>query len=320
VEKKLISITDIDGIKVGHAQDEKGGTGCTVILCEKGAVAGCDVRGGGPATRDTPLLAPNSGDHPIYAVMLSGGSAFGLDACGGAMQYLVEKGIGFPVGPYRVPLTVGASVFDLPLGEGPVFPDKAMGYEACKNASDGEVAVGNVGAGTGCSAGKIAGIKRAMKCGIGTYGAEYNGLKIAAIAAVNAVGNVMDIDTGKYIAGMMNKEKTEVIDAVEYMIENTLPVHSIENTTISCIVTNARLTQAGANKVASIAHNGYARTVRPVHTYADGDTIFVLSTGEVEASVNLVGALADECVARAINNAAKVDGKYGLIGYNDINK
>lgn len=317
MEKKLIKITDIEGIKVGHATDEENATGCTVIICENGAVGGCDVRGGGPATRDTQLMAPLSAPRNIYAVMLSGGSAFGLDSCTGAMKYLLERDIGLSVGPFKVPLTVGACVFDLGVGNGYTYPDKEMGYTACQNASYGDVAEGNVGAGTGCSAGKLAGMERAMKTGLGIYGVSYGKLKVAALVVVNAVGNVIDKNSGEFIAGIKGKDGKSIDDAEEYMISAALDENSFKNTTISCIVTNAKFTKEEANKTASMTHNGYARTIRPVHTSMDGDAVFVMATGEVCVSSDIVGTIAADCAAEAIMRAAKVDGAYGLKGYKD---
>ena len=318
MEKKLIKITDIDGIKVGHAQDRENATGCTVIICEEGAVCGCDIRGGGPATRDTGLLLPGSAQRKRYAVMFSGGSAFGLDACGGAMAYLAEKGIGYKVGPFRVPLTVGASVFDLPVGSGFVYPDKKMGYEAAKNAHTGDVPEGNVGAGTGCIAGKFAGKDRAMKTGLGIYGVSYGKLKVAALAVVNAVGNVVDPVSGKFVAGIMGEDGRSVVSARDYLLNAALPDDSIENTTLCCIVTNAVLSKESANRVAVLTHNGYAKTISPVHTAKDGDAAFVMATGETEVSPDIVGIIAAECASEAILRAAKVEGAYGFKGHYDV--
>lgn len=312
---KEINITDIEGIQIGQAQDLEGATGCTVILCEKGACAGVDVRGGGPASRETELLKPVNMVEAIHAVMLSGGSAYGLDAGSGAMQFLEEKGIGFDVGVGVVPIVCGASLFDLTVGNPKARPDKKMGYDACKNASNAPVAEGNVGAGTGASVGKFLGPERCMKSGLGTYAVEIGKLKVGAIVAVNALGDVVDIDTGKRIAGILNKDKTELSNTEEIMYaeyDNQRNIFS-GNTTIGCIVTNAKLTKAQANKLASIAHNGYARAIRPVHTSADGDTIFSMCTNEVEVMPDSLGALATECMAKAINRAVRQSqSSYGL--------
>jgi len=318
---KEIKITDINGIKVGHAQDLKGASGCTVILCEKGAWAGVDVRGGGPASRETELLKPVNMVEQIHAVMLSGGSAYGLDAGSGAMAYLEENGVGFDVGVGVVPIVCGASLFDLVVGDPKCRPDKAMGYEACKNAGTGPVAEGNVGAGTGATVGKFHGVAHMMKSGLGTYGVQIGALQVAAIVAVNALGDVVDVDTGKRIAGLLNEDNTALSNTEEAMYAQYAEDKNVfsGNTTIGCIVTNAKLTKSQANKLASIAHNGYARAIRPVHTMADGDTIFVMATGEVEAMPDAVGALATEVMARAINRAVRMaEPAYGLKAARDF--
>ncbi len=310
-----ISITDVKGIKIGHAQSIEGGTGCTVILCEDGAYAGVDVRGGGPASRETELLKPVNLVEQIHAVMLSGGSAYGLDAGSGAMQYLEEKGKGFDVGVGVVPIVCGASLFDLVVGDPKCRPDKAMGYEACIKASSDKPAEGNIGAGTGATVGKFLGMDYMMKSGLGTYALQIGDLIVGAIVAVNALGDVIDVDSGKRLAGILNKEKSAVYDTERTMYEEYDKNRSVfsGNTTIGCIVTNARLSKTQANKIASIAHNGFARAIRPVHTMADGDTIFVLATGEAEVMPDAVGALSAEVMAKAINRAVMAaEPAYGL--------
>lgn len=310
-----ISITDVKGIKIGHAQSIEGGTGCTVILCEDGAYAGVDVRGGGPASRETELLKPVNLVEQIHAVMLSGGSAYGLDAGSGAMQYLEEKGKGFDVGVGVVPIVCGASLFDLVVGDPKCRPDKAMGYEACIKASSDKPAEGNIGAGTGATVGKFLGMDYMMKSGLGTYALQIGDLIVGAIVAVNALGDVIDVDSGKRLAGILNKEKSAVYDTEKTMYEEYDKNRNVfsGNTTIGCIVTNARLSKTQANKVASIAHNGFARAIRPVHTMADGDTIFVLATGEAEVMPDAVGALSAEVMAKAINRAVMAaEPAYGL--------
>jgi L-aminopeptidase/D-esterase-like protein len=312
---KEVSITDIKGIKVGHAQDFEGGTGCTVILCEEGAYAGVDVRGGGPASRETELLKPVNLVEQIHAVMLSGGSAYGLDAGSGAMQYLEENGKGFDVGVGVVPIVCGASLFDLVVGDPKCRPDKAMGYQACLNASSEKPLEGNIGAGTGATVGKFLGMEYMMKSGLGTYAVQIGEWIIGAIVAVNALGDVVDVDTGKAIAGILNKDKTAIYNTEKTMYEEYDKNRNVfsGNTTIGCVVTNAKLTKTQANKIASIAHNGFARAIRPVHTMADGDTIFVLATGETEVMPDAVGALAADVMARAINRAARMaEPAYGL--------
>jgi len=318
---KEVSITDIEGIKIGHAQDVEGGSGCTVVLCEKGAFAGVDVRGGGPASRETELLKPVNMVEQIHAVMLSGGSAYGLDSGAGAMKYLEENNVGFDVGVGVVPIVCGASLFDLVVGDPKCRPDKEMGYQACKNATSKKPAEGNVGAGTGASVGKFLGTEYMMKSGLGTYAVQVGDLIVGAIVSVNGLGDVVDVDTGKRIAGILNKEKTAISNTEETMYAeyaNNRNVFS-GNTTIGCIITNAKLTKTQANKIASIAHNGFARAIRPVHTMADGDTIFTLSYGEAEVMPDAVGALAADVMSRAINRAViEAEPAYGLKAARDF--
>jgi L-aminopeptidase/D-esterase-like protein len=321
IHMKEIKITDIKGIKVGHAQDFEGATGCTVILCEKGAWAGVDVRGGSPASRETDLLNPVNMVEQIHAVMLSGGSAYGLEACSGAMAFLEEKGVGFDVGVGVVPIVCGASLFDLVVGDPKCRPDKEMGYEACKNAGNGPVAEGNVGAGTGASVGKFLGIEHMMKSGLGTYALQNGDLQVAAIVAVNSLGDVVDVDTGKRIAGLLNEDNTKLSNTEETMYAQYAHDKNVfsGNTTLGCIVTNAKLTKTQANKLASIAHDGFARAIRPVHTMADGDIIFVMATGEVKVMPDAVGALAVDVMGRAINRAARTaEPAYGLKAARDF--
>lgn len=318
---KEINISEIEGFKIGQAQNKDGATGCTVIICEKGAFAGVDVRGGGPASRETELLKPVNLVEQIHAVMLSGGSAYGLDAGSGAMKYLEEKGIGFDVQVAVVPIVCGAALFDLVVGDPKSRPDLEMGYQACVNASNNPPKEGNEGAGTGATVGKLFGTERMMKSGLGTYAAQAGGLKVGAIVAVNALGDVIDIDTGKAIAGLLSEDKSKIISTEQAMYdqyENQTNLFS-GNTTIGVIVTNAKLTKTQATKIASIAHNGFARAIRPVHTMFDGDTIFVMATGEVEVMPDAVGALASTVMAKAINRAAKAAAPaYGLKSSKDF--
>ena len=320
---KEIKINEIRGFKIGHAQDLKGATGCTAIICEQGAWAGVDVRGGSPASRETELLRPVNTVEQIHCVMLSGGSAFGLEAGDGAMQYLEEKGVGFDVGIGLVPIVCGASLFDLELEDFNCRPDKAMGYAACKNAELNDPGEGNVGAGTGATVGKFHNMDDYMKSGLGIYAAQVGAVQAGAVVAVNALGDIIDYDTKKILAGLLNKEKTGFADTVKVMydeIENARDLWS-GNTTIGCVITNAKLTKSQCNKLASIAHNGYAQAIRPVHSTADGDTIFVMSTGEVEVGVDALGALVTEVMARAINRAALMtEPAYGLHAARDFLK
>jgi len=318
---KEVSITDIEGIKIGHAQDIEGGSGCTVVLCEKGAFAGVDVRGGGPASRETELLKPVNMVEQIHAVMLSGGSAYGLDAGAGAMKYLEENNVGFDVGVGVVPIVCGASLFDLVVGDPKCRPDKEMGYQACKNANTEKPAEGNIGAGTGATVGKFLGTEYMMKSGLGTYAVQIGDLIVGAIVAVNGLGDVVDVDNGKRLAGILNKDKTAISNTEETMYAEYAKDRNVfsGNTTIGCIITNAKLTKSQANKIASIAHNGFARAIRPVHTMADGDTIFTLSAGDVEVMPDAVGSLATDVMARAINRGVlEAEPAYGLKSAKDF--
>ena len=316
LKMKGINIKAIDGIKIGHAENAEGGTGCTAILCEKGAWAGVDVRGGGPATRETDLLKSENTIEQIHCVMLSGGSAYGLDACSGAMQYLEEHHVGFDVGVGVVPIVCGASLFDLVVGDAKCRPDKQMGYEACQAAQNNVlVEEGNVGAGTGATVGKFLGSQQMMKSGLGVYAVQVGQIQCAAVVAVNAIGDVIDVETGKTLAGILNQTKTEIACTEELMLEEISTPRNLfaGNTTIGCIITNAKVTKPQANKIASTVHNAYARTIRPVHTSLDGDTVFVMATGEKEVSPDALGALATKVMAKAINRAVlKAKSAYGL--------
>ncbi len=312
------SITDIKGILVGQAQNEEALTGCTVILCEGGAVGGVDERGGAPGTRETDALHPMHLVDRVHAVLLSGGSAFGLDAASGVVKYLEEKGVGFDAGVARVPIVPAAILFDLNIGRADIRPDAEMAYLACKEASSGLPKPGNFGAGCGATIGKILGIRQAMKSGIGTASMEIgSGVVVGAIAAVNAFGDVIDPTNGKIIAGARTIKKgpiqigtsdyfADTLEIMKNMIGRTiLGFASRQNTVIGVVASNARLNKEQTNKVAQMAQDGLARTIRPAHTMLDGDTIFALSTGKRYADVNIVGAFAAEVFAQAILNAVK---------------
>lgn len=317
---KEIRIDQIDGFKIGSAEDKDGGTGVTVIISEKGAVAGVDVRGGGPATRETDLLRPENMVQEINAVTLSGGSAYGLEAASGVMDFLEERGIGFDVGVGLVPIVCGASLFDLVVGDSKVRPDKAMGTAACENAFAGLFCEGNHGAGTGASVGKYRGPARMMKSGQGASAVEIGELKIGAISAVNALGDIFD-ETGKQIAGILSEDGSCLRSTSEIMKEDLSTQFDIfkGNTTISCILTNGKLTKAQCTKLAAIAHDGYARAIRPVHSTADGDTIFVMATGEVEVNFDALAVLATEQIEKAIVNGVKAaEPAYGLKASRDF--
>lgn len=312
------AITDVPGIQVGHAQDIEALTGCTVILCPKGAVGGVDQRGGAPGTRETDLLRPLNLVEKVHAVLLTGGSAFGLAAADGVMRYLEEHHIGFNAGVARVPIVPAAVLFDLGLGRSDARPDAQMGYQACLNASSRPPAQGNFGAGTGASVGKIFGMQRAMKAGIGTASLHIgNGLVVGALAAVNAFGDVIDPSSGQILAGARPLQagpfrlgKTDsfadTLKVMETFAGRTiLSFAERANTVIGVIAVNARLTKAETSKVAQMAQDGLARTIRPAHTMLDGDTIFALATGNRRADVSLVGSFAAEAFALAVIHAVR---------------
>ena len=302
-----IVFVDIEDIKVGHAQNLEAGTGCTVVICEKGATAGIDVRGGAPGTRESDLLNPVNLVEKIHAIVLAGGSAFGLDAASGVMQYLEERSIGFDVQVTRVPIVCGAVLFDLVIGDHRIRPDKEMGYQACRNATNGACAEGNVGAGTGATVGKILGMARAMKSGLGCHAIQVGALKIGALVAVNCLGDVIDPETGDRLAGLLNANLTGLADTEAVMIQSYADKKNLfgGNTTIGIIATNAILTKSQATKLASMAQNGYARTMRPAHSMFDGDTIFTMATGHVEADLSVLGLLSARVMERAIISAIK---------------
>jgi L-aminopeptidase/D-esterase-like protein len=302
-----IAFTDIDEIKVGHAHNVNAGTGCTVVICEKGATAGIDVRGGAPGTRESDLLNPVNLVEKIHAIMLAGGSAFGLDAASGAMQYLEERNIGFDVQVTRVPIVCGAVLFDLAVGHHRIRPDKEMGYQACRNATNQPCAEGCVGAGAGATVGKIRGMEKAMKSGLGCHAVQVGALKIGALVAVNCLGDVIDPETGDRLAGLLNDDLTELADTEAVMIQSYADKKNLfaGNTTIGVIATNAILTKSQATKLASMAQNGYARTMRPAHSMFDGDTIFTMATGHVEADLSVLGLLSAKVMERAVISAVK---------------
>ncbi len=312
---------DIGGVSVGHAQDLDAATGCTVVLCPGGAVGAVDVRGGSPATRETDLLDPSCTVVNVNAVVLSGGSAFGLDACSGVMRYLEELGVGYPTGVKNVPIVCGAALFDLGIGDPNVRPDARMGYAACEAAVPlSQAAVGSVGAGTGASVGKTAGEARMTKSGLGIGCEQVGDLVVVAISAVNALGTVTGAD-GAPIAGVRSEDGSRFLspreavagfvaaleaaggNAVADGSEEGFP-SAVSNTTISCVVTNGRFDKAQIRKVAAMAHDGYARAIDPVHTTLDGDLIFAIATGEVDSPVDVAGTAAAWAMAEAIRDAA----------------
>ena len=309
-----IRIQEIEGVRIGQAENRDAATGCTVVLCPEGAAAGLDVRGGGPASRESELLKPVAAADRIHAVVLSGGSAFGLDAAGGVMRWLEERGIGFDTGAARVPLVCASCLYDLTVGSCTVRPDAAMGYAACEGAARGNYQDGCFGAGTGASVGKYRGMGQAMKTGIGSYGVQLGALKVCAVVAVNALGDVFDWKTGRQAAGLLTPEHSAFLSTEEEMYKSIQVVRNkfVGNTTIGAVITNGSFTKTEMNKIAAMAQNGMVRAIRPVNTTADGDSLYALSVGRVEADLDVVGTLAARVVAEAILRA--VDRATGLDG------
>ena len=305
------AITDVPDIRVGHVSDVEAMTGCTVVLCPpEGAVGGVDQRGGAPGTRETDLLRPMHLVERAHAVLLAGGSAFGLDAATGVVRWLEERNIGFDARVARVPIVPAAILFDLDVGRADVRPDAAMGYAACQAAVDGPVAEGSVGAGTGCTVGRVLGAGYAAKSGLGTASVHLGGgLVVGSVVAVNAFGDVVDPSSGAILAGVRSLSGdgfANTLTVMKGMVGKTaLRSASRGNTVIGIVASNARLTKEETNKVAQMAHDGLARAVRPAHTMFDGDTFFALATGQKRADVNLVGAYAAEVVAEAIVRAVR---------------
>lgn len=320
---KEIDIRDIEGFRIGNAENKEAATGCTAVISEEGAVGGANTRGGGPASRETELLKPENMVQKIHCVMLSGGSAYGLDACSGAMKYLEEKNIGFDVGVGVVPIVCGASIFDLAVGDSKIRPDKEMGYEACVNSEKNEFKEGNFGEGTGASVGKILGKDYAMKSGLGTYAVKIGDIKIGAVVSVNALGDVFDMEEGRTVSGLLNEDKKSFRSSFSVMASSADKGKNVfgNNTTIGCIITNADLTKTEVNRVARIAHNGFAKSISPAHTSADGDTIFAMASGRAEADADVIAQVAAEVMRKAVIRAAKkAESEYGLISHNEINK
>lgn len=324
------TLADLPAFHCGHAENHPAATGCTVIIAPEGATCGVDVRGGGPATRETDLLRPENMIETVHAVVLSGGSAFGLAASTGVMDELAARGIGFPIADMRVPIVVGACLFDLLIGEN-TYPDAAMGRKACRAAlKDGPssiLAEGNVGAGCGATVGKLLGAERAMKAGLGVYALRCGDLTVCAIVAVNALGSVCDTH-GAWIAGCLDDtgRVMDPLSAFDLMVAQTSEQGALDvseasnpgdgpctNTTIGVILTNARLTKAQATKTSSTVHDAYARAIKPVHTLNDGDTIFTFASGEIDAMPDVVAVLATEAMQHAIERAVyAARGSHGL--------
>ncbi|HLS52657.1 MAG TPA: P1 family peptidase [Tissierellaceae bacterium] len=313
-------ITDIEGLKVGHSQCEQGLTGCTVIIAEEGATGGVDVRGAAPGTRETDLLSSEKMIEQIHAVVLAGGSAFGLEASSGVMNYLEESNVGFDVDVTRVPIVTSAVIFDLNIGDPKIRPDYKMGYEAAKTASSKERRQGNIGCGMGATVGKILGPDGAMKSGLGSATVTAGELKVSALVVVNSFGDIFDYRNNKQIAGVYDYGSKKLLNTYQIMKEeNKALKFSMTNTTIGLVATNAVLSKAEANKIAQMGHNGFARSIDPIHTMLDGDTIFTMATNKIKADINLVGSLAAEAVSQAISNGIyNAEGIEGLYAFRDI--
>jgi L-aminopeptidase/D-esterase-like protein len=316
--KRNNAITDVPGIEVGQAQDDEALTGCTVILCRKGAIGGVDVRGSAPGTRETDLLNPINLVQKVHAVVLAGGSAFGLDAASGVMRYIEEHKIGFKAGGARIPIVPAAILFDLGLGRADRRPDAAMGYSAVSAATAGAVAEGNAGAGSGASVGKTFGLAGAMKSGLGTASIEIGGgVVVGAIVAVNAFGDVIDPANGQIVAGARpvkigpvrlgkGEKFADTLKVMKTFVgRNVMRFATGSNTVIGVVAANVKFTKAEASKMAQMAQDGLARTIRPAHTMLDGDTIFALATGGKRADVSTIGAYAAEVLSRAILRAVR---------------
>jgi L-aminopeptidase/D-esterase-like protein len=313
------SICDVAGLKVGHFTHDLRPTGCTVVLCEEGATCGVDVRGAAPGTRETDLLAPGNLVEQVHAVLLSGGSAFGLDAAGGVMRWLETRGHGLVVGPARVPIVPAAVLFDLWIGDPGVRPDADSGDAACESASAAAPAEGNVGAGAGATVGKLFGLAHAMKGGIGSASLRIGGFTVGALVAVNALGDIRDPADGALVAGARDATGRALRDSMAALAagEGSAALHAGQNTSIGVVATDARLSKAQAQRVAAMAHDGLARAIVPAHTQHDGDLLFALATGRagrpVDATqLSLLGAFAAEAVSLAVLRAVRA--AHGLPG------
>ena len=318
------AITDVPGFRVGHAQDPRAATGCTVILCPPATVGGVDIRGSAAGTRQIDSLQPFHFVDEVHAVLLSGGSAFGLDASGGVMQYLEERSIGYQTSAARVPIVPTAIIYDLGLGDGKVRPDKQMGYQACENAQSGPVAVGSVGAGTGASVGKLYSIRFATKGGVGTASVvSASGLIVGALVVVNAFGDVVDPRDQRILAGARDPQNPDRFadSAARIKAGAGMPGwnRGIQNTTLGVVATNAKLSKRQTIKVSQMAQSGLVRTISPVHSTVDGDLVFALSAGEKTEDVNTVGMMAEESLAAAVLQAVQAADGMGLLpAYRDL--
>ena len=319
---KEIKITEIGPVHIGQVENSETGTGCTVIISEEGMPAGLDIRGGGPASREPALLDPLTAAQFVNAIVLAGGSAFGLGAADGVMKYLEEHGIGFDVGVTKVPLVAQSDLFDLTVGDMSVRPDREMGYEAAKAAVEApNYKDGCFGAGCGATVGKVLGMDTCMKSGIGSFAVQIGELKIGALVAVNALGDVTDWKTGKKIAGLLTEDRKGFQDSVEVM-SRSIEVKDnkyADNTTLAVIMTNAKFGKSSLCKIAGMAHDGMARAIRPVHTGADGDSVYAVSLGDLAADQDLAGTLAADVLAEAIKRAVlSADSMFGFPSAKDM--
>ncbi|WP_303913499.1 P1 family peptidase [Subdoligranulum variabile] len=317
-----IAITEFENLKIGQAENAEAGTGCTVLLLgPEGAPAGLDVRGGGPASRESELLKPMAAAGVIHAILLSGGSAFGMDAAGGVMRYLEERNIGFDVGVAKVPLVCQSCLFDLTVADAHTRPDAGMAYAACCHAETGNYQDGNFGAGTGATVGKLLGMEHCMKSGIGSYAVQIGDLKVGALVAVNALGDVYDWKNGCKVAGLLADDRKTFLDTEQVACQKIDVVENkfVANTTLGVVITNAQFDKTRLCKIAGMAHDGYARAIRPVHTTADGDSIYAVSLGTVQADQDVVGALGAQVMAEAILRAVRAARPaYGLPAVSEL--
>ena len=321
---KEISIQDVCSVRIGQVEDRKAGTGCTVFLCPEGMRAGLDIRGGGPAARESQLLDPLMAAQVVHAIVLAGGSAFGLNAAGGVMKYLEEQDIGFDVGVTKVPLVCQSDLFDLTVGDPFIRPDETMGYAAARQALTApNYRDGNYGAGCGATVGKLGGMETCTKTGIGSFALQAGDLKIGAVVALNALGDVFDWRTGTQVAGLLTADRTGFRSSLDQLTASIQTVENrfVENTTLGVILTNARFEKAALCKIAGMGHDGYARSIRPVHTSFDGDSIYAVSAGEVAADQEVVGSLAAEVISQAILRAVEsAESAYGFLAARDLAK
>lgn len=322
MRQEEISVREIPGIRIGQTENAESGTGCTVLVCPEGMPAGLDIRGGGPASRESGLMDPLAAARAVHAIVLAGGSAFGLGAADGVTAYLEARGIGYDTGFAKVPLVLQSCLYDLSVGDGSVRPDAKMGCEAARLALEApNYRDGNFGAGCGATVGKIAGMDTCMKSGIGSFAIRLGELRIGAIAAVNALGDVFAWKSGRKIAGLLTEDRSAFRDTADYMKRSTAVRENkfTGNTTLGVILTNAAFSKTQLCKIAGMAHDGFARSIRPVHTSADGDSVYAASLGPVRADQDLVGILAAEVMSEAIERAVfSADSAYGFPAAKDF--